>query len=769
MKFNRPLSTRAMVRLGQACATVLLGVSAAQAIPNNRAPMSLIGGLRVGEITINPNLYAYPIQTSIPIAGFQALVVTTLTDQKDADDSWWYADKSSTLGGNPLPLDSNPRYTFLSTLDSGGQTHIFSAQVSAMIDLAGANREGGFDIPVTGASGTEYLPISDPIGVYLSGTQNRTGTAPLAVNANSWRGQYNTSVLTVGEDSVIPNIIGAPIFGQYAVSIRNSQTQYFTVNDQIVRTPSVEFFNEGGAPNLPQKLFIDLQDANGASVGDPVFFPSIVNLDDFADDPQTPTFWTFPFANATVTDDEGSITDQFLFDTGAQVTLLSEQTANDAGIDVGTDEPDFFVEVLGAGGLIDVPGYFLDHLHLSVTGGDMDFDNVPVLVLNVLDPRDNDGPVPGILGMNLFNDRDISIDFLNSVEPSVKFSPKIIAQWNVNAGGNWSDNPNWALGVPDGVELSANFLGAITSAKTVTVDHDFTLGQMKFDNTHSYTIAGSGRLKFETIVGPSQINVLNGSHTISAPMTFNSFGQEILVSAGNSLTISSDINALDSDVSKFGPGQLNLKNARFKSLSIDGGTVKITAGAGNQSTSKVGSLTIAGGALLDLTDAKFIVTDPPLMSVVRADVLDGRITSSLLNSNRAIGYALAGSVDIEDFGGLSVTGTDLLMRMTLKGDANLDGSVNFNDLLSLAQNYGQSAFWWGGDFTHDGNVDFNDLLPVAQNYGTSLLSDGSLTFDTAMDFQFDWTLARSMVPEPGTLSLLVLSGYFLGGRRACSR
>ena len=116
---------------------------------------------------------------------------------------------------------------------------------------------------------------------------------------------------------------------------------------------------------------------------------------------------------------------------------------------------------------------------------------------------------------------------------------------------------------------------------------------------------------------------------------------------------------------------------------------------------------------------------------------------------------------------MSVNDDDLLMRMTLKGDANLDGSVNFNDLLSLAQNYQQSAFWWGGDFNHDGTVDFNDLLPVAQNYGSTLMIDGSFTTDWLMNGSFDshWSLALQSVPEPGVLSLLMLGAVTLRRRR----
>ncbi|HQY89880.1 MAG TPA: PEP-CTERM sorting domain-containing protein, partial [Tepidisphaeraceae bacterium] len=172
-------------------------------------------------------------------------------------------------------------------------------------------------------------------------------------------------------------------------------------------------------------------------------------------------------------------------------------------------------------------------------------------------------------------------------------------------------------------------------------------------------------------------------------------------------------------------------------------------------------------AKLDLTDSKFIVTEPASQSVVRDEILAQRITSSLLNSSRAIGYAQAGDIGLATFGGMDVSGDDLLMRMTLKGDTNLDGAVNFPDLLKVAHNYGLTGFWSGGDFTFDGNVNFNDLLPIAQNYGSSMLVDGSFTSDEWMNgsFESDWALALQSVPEPGVLSLLMLGTVTLRRRR----
>lgn len=58
------------------------------------------------------------------------------------------------------------------------------------------------------------------------------------------------------------------------------------------------------------------------------------------------------------------------------------------------------------------------------------------------------------------------------------------------------------------------------------------------------------------------------------------------------------------------------------------------------------------------------------------------------------------------------------------GDTNGDGAVDFNDLVVVAQHYGDpvdSEHSFGlGDFDNDGDVDFDDLVILAQNYGLSM-------------------------------------------------
>jgi hypothetical protein len=96
---------------------------------------------------------------------------------------------------------------------------------------------------------------------------------------------------------------------------------------------------------------------------------------------------------------------------------------------------------------------------------------------------------------------------------------------------------------------------------------------------------------------------------------------------------------------------------------------------------------------------------------------------------------------------------------TRYGDANIDGNVNFADLLIVAQNYNAAVTGWaGGSFDGNATVDFADLLVLAQNYGFGELN--------ASNFSLDWALARSMVPEPTTLmTIMAAAGLTLKRRK----
>lgn len=96
--------------------------------------------------------------------------------------------------------------------------------------------------------------------------------------------------------------------------------------------------------------------------------------------------------------------------------------------------------------------------------------------------------------------------------------------------------------------------------------------------------------------------------------------------------------------------------------------------------------------------------------------------SATSTAGDGIGYARASDLGVTTFDGFGVAANDMIFTQTRYGDANLDHTVNFNDLLKLAQNYnGTSKFWFHGDFDYNQGVNFADLLRTAQNYGQSAI------------------------------------------------
>jgi rhamnogalacturonan endolyase len=80
----------------------------------------------------------------------------------------------------------------------------------------------------------------------------------------------------------------------------------------------------------------------------------------------------------------------------------------------------------------------------------------------------------------------------------------------------------------------------------------------------------------------------------------------------------------------------------------------------------------------------------------------------------------------------------------LAGDANRDRTVDFNDLVRLAQNYNTTGgkTFGDGDFNYDGAVDFNDLVLLAQRYNAGL----SASALPALAASFGTTAAKVRTP-----------------------
>lgn len=88
---------------------------------------------------------------------------------------------------------------------------------------------------------------------------------------------------------------------------------------------------------------------------------------------------------------------------------------------------------------------------------------------------------------------------------------------------------------------------------------------------------------------------------------------------------------------------------------------------------------------------------------------------------------------------------------SVAGDANLDGTVNFPDFLTLSANFGSEAGWHEGDFDGTGHVAFPDFLALSANFGFVAESP-----------------EVAAIPEPSAAALLLtgLLGIAMA-RRAC--
>jgi autotransporter-associated beta strand protein len=255
---------------------------------------------------------------------------------------------------------------------------------------------------------------------------------------------------------------------------------------------------------------------------------------------------------------------------------------------------------------------------------------------------------------------------------------------------------------------------------------------------------GNVTLNSATYAGATTVEagstIYNGNATLGGPMTIGlPVGSPTpAVAGGSSVVVASSTSAAS-------PKLLAVTN-----LTINAPTV---------ATAAANTLDLKNNALnINYTGTSPLAAVKALINAGRDGAQPGEaaIVSTDATPNRAIGYAEASAVVASSVFG-AVDGTNLLVRHTVVGDSDLNGLVNFNDLLALAQNYnGTGKEWYQGDFTgFDGAVDFNDLLALAQNYNGSL----TLNDEFSATFAADFALAVSLTPEPA--SLLALAG--LGG------
>jgi hypothetical protein len=202
------------------------------------------------------------------------------------------------------------------------------------------------------------------------------------------------------------------------------------------------------------------------------------------------------------------------------------------------------------------------------------------------------------------------------------------------------------------------------------------------------------------------------------------------------------------------------------SISVTGGTTTFMA------SQHLSGLSVSPGAVADITNTSIRINygsaaNDPVAAIVASlttGYAGGAWTGTGIVSTTAAG---GGALPILSVGyndgnadpGDSAAANQILIRYTLAGDANLDGLVNFADLLVVAQDFNKTGNDWAhGNFTYNGTgtVNFGDLLIVAQNFNRVLTPAGQSS-DENGGSTVNVIAPDSAVPEPAGATVLVIT------------
>jgi autotransporter-associated beta strand protein len=279
-----------------------------------------------------------------------------------------------------------------------------------------------------------------------------------------------------------------------------------------------------------------------------------------------------------------------------------------------------------------------------------------------------------------------------------------------------------------------NINGTLTNTPLITADGTLNFGA---NNTSGFLLRTLGGL----IIGPSS-NVANGVVNVA----FASPHSARTLIMTSSLSFSGTTNAWS--------GKLDLSNndmiVHYGSLSTITNQVESGYNNGNWNGSGITS------------------------SAAAADSTHLTALGVILNANDSNVPLYASGSPLGSFDGYNPAATDVLVKYTYYGDANLNGDVDGTDYALIDNGYmNQLTGWYNGDFNYDGAVNGSDytLMDNAfNNQGSSLASIiASPDAVTTSQIAGAQPAAAASVPEPASGGLLGILSLSLLRHRAQRR
>ncbi len=351
---------------------------------------------------------------SPPIDGFVPYVAVAITDERLY--GWFEIDAQTeySIVGNYLPGRESDYV--IGIFDTGSSAHIINAYDAAVTGID-ADLITSWPVTLIGATGDVDAFVSQPLGFFTDGLAAIDPNTFLVDDSNMV-GQSNVAIV-VGdliESPNLPTIVGSPLAFFFTTVVENSRTVSLTVDGNEIASPDVRLYqhDDGDIPSYSKKLFLELRPDDGEKVQ---FWPCSEWLGDVCPDgegsPKTPSIVWGPadasqslfFAQQTnlAHGNRSSQGKKFMFDTGAQITVVSEAQA--AELELLANDPNFYVEIVDVTGQSTIAeGYYVELLEILASPSWLGFTNVPVVVIDVDSPEG--GYLDGIIGMNLFVDMD---------------------------------------------------------------------------------------------------------------------------------------------------------------------------------------------------------------------------------------------------------------------------------------------------------------------------------------------------------------------------
>jgi hypothetical protein len=371
--------------------------------------------------------------------------------------------------------------------------------------------------------------------------------------------------------------------------------------------------------------------------------------------------------------------------------------------------------------------------------------------------------------------------------------------------GNWSTAAKWStLLVPNDPGVEVKIDNSNATASIVTLDQSETVEDMTLDANDTLIISSGKTLTIDGPNGSVLTGTLNNSGTLAITggttqiLANSTQGGTFTVSTGATLKLNGTLGSasLTSNGSTLfaANASTGILARTFSSLSIGtSGAATVaaatqTAGPAvnpNRTVLVTPNLTVTGAGTLNLNNNDMIVQGVGAtgLTTITSEIAHARntgssgiwtgsgITSSsaaTVTNNTALAVELNndgnGNTLFSSFDGQTVTNTDVLVKYTYVGDANMDGVVNGSDytLIDNSFNSGAPATWRNGDFNYDGKINGDDYLLIDNAFN----SEGSVTFAATPAAPTEMIASNtSQVPEPTTSALLIVSSAGLLARR----